>query len=139
MVEMAVGGEPGFEISDLELNRPDVSYTVDTLRALKKKYPGDDLFLIFGADTLAEVSGWREPAEIRRLAGFLAASRPAFGLPAALPGEVSWIDMPACPISSSAIREAVWQGRPLGKDFLPPAVEGYIRRMKLYGTDRPCR
>ena len=151
MVELAIKGEPAFEISDVELNRPDVSYTVDTLRALKMKYPQAGLFLIVGSDTLAEIPHWREPEEIARLATILVARRfSPHPVPLPLRGrgeaarraslargrgegtDVHWIEMPGCPISSSAIREAIRQGRPLEKGVLPQDVEDYIRKMKLY-------
>ena len=142
MVELAIRKEPDFEISHAELDRPDISYTVDTLRALQKKYPGAELFLILGVDALKQFPGWHEPEEIRRLAVFLVAPRdsgekrsPEKG--SLLERDVKWIDMPICPLSSSKIRQEIREGKAVG-DALPEGVEAYIRRMKLYSGNLPC-
>ena len=139
MVELALRDEPCFEISDVELSRPDVSYTVDTLRALKKKYPEGQLFFIMGSDTLAEIPFWREPEEIRKRVLFLVAERKgALPPPPWASSEVRWIRMPEIPIASSEIRKQIREGKTLGPDVLPPAVEQYISRMKLYRKGRSC-
>ena len=137
MVEMAISNEPDFEVSDIEFNRPEISYTVETLRDLKKRHPKDEFFLITGSDTAAEIPGWREPEEIFRMASILVARRPGFEAGAAAK-EIQWIDMPECPVSSSAIRERLAAGKPAGETMLPPAVEAYIHKMKLYGAGRSC-
>jgi len=132
MVEIAILGEQGFEISKVELDRPDISYTVDTLRLLKEQYPKAPFYLIMGTDTLKEISNWHKPDEIRKLATFLVASRQDQKEKGISRKGVVWIDMPVCPYSSSAIRELLHQGISPGA-MLPPGVEDYIRSMKLYG------
>lgn len=137
MVELAIREEPDFEISHAELDRPDISYTVDTLRALQKKYPKAELYLILGTDALRQFPTWHEPDEIRRLAGFLVAHRePEEALGTSEKG-LKWIDMPVCPLSSSKIRQEIREGKSPG-DALPEGVEDYIRRMKLYSGSQPC-
>ncbi len=146
MVEIAIRNEPNFEISDVEFNRPEVSYTVETLRDLKKKYPDDELFLIVGADSLAEMHKWREPDEIQRLAGVLVARRSGVDIAAAsqIPSQggvewpVQWIEMKDCPLSSSQIREMFFRAEALSGDILPEGVEDYILKMKLYEKAKPC-
>ena len=130
MAELAVLEEPGFEISDLEFSRPEISYTVDTLHAFKQKFPGDSFFLILGEDSLAEMPQWREPEQIKKMAGLLVAKRP--GASGMLPAGAHWIAMPECPISSSAVREQIRKGQKPGSGVLPARVEEYIHRMKLY-------
>ena len=74
MLRRALAKVDGMRTSRLELERPSPSYTVDTLRALAE--PRRELFLILGADALAELARWREPAEVLRLATLLVAKRP---------------------------------------------------------------
>ncbi|HXV28613.1 MAG TPA: nicotinate-nucleotide adenylyltransferase [bacterium] len=131
MVELAIAGEPAFEISPMELNRPDISYTVDTLRALKKKNPAAELYLILGEDALAEMEDWREPDEIRRLATLLVARREGKNLPFGPSEKKVWLNMPVCPYSSSEIRRLIQDSKPVSS-MLPAGVGDYIREMKLY-------
>jgi len=131
MVELAIAGQPGFEISPMELNRPDISYTVDTLRLLEEKNPGVELYLILGEDSLAEIAGWQEPEEIFKLASLLAAHRRGPYPAATTARKILWIDMPVCAYASSEIRRLIHEGQPV-TSMLPPAVEAYIHQMKLY-------
>ena len=68
MLELALAGNDHLRVSTLEIDRGGVSYTVDTLRAIKDDRPAADLFFLMGADSLRDLSTWREPAEICRLA-----------------------------------------------------------------------
>ena len=130
MTELAIMGEEKFEISDIEFSRPEISYTADTLHALKEKFPDDEFFLILGEDSLAEMPRWKEPERIKKLAALIAAKRP--GAEASHASGVQWIQMQACPISSSGIREKIRQSGKAGPAVLPPAVEEYIHTMRLY-------
>lgn len=131
MVKLAIADEPAFEICKIELDRPDISYTVDTLRALKKLYPDDELFLILGEDSLEAFSSWREPEEITRLAHILVAHRNGVQQKIDLNGKLEWIQVPVCPFASSEIRKRLSQKQG-GAGMLPLAVEKYIREKKLY-------
>ncbi len=137
MVELAIREEPAFEISNVELNRPDLSYTADTLRDLRAKYPKDELFLILGRDTFREVPKWRRPVEIRKIVHFIVAPR---GEDADAPYPwhegVSELQMKLHPASSSEIREVLGKGHALPPHWLPEAVLEYIQRMKLYQEKR---
>lgn len=134
MVEIALRPHLDFEVSDVEFSRAEVSYTVDTLRELKKKYSRDDFFLILGADSLAEIPYWKEADQIQKLARILVAPRSPFKADKAenAAREVSWIPMPECPLSSSEIRSQIAHGEFKDKKNLPEGVEDYIHRMKLY-------
>ncbi len=132
MVELALKNQPGFEVSDVEFNRPDISYTVETLRLLKKKYPQDDFFLILGADSAADISRWKEPVEIQKMAVVLAAGRPGVSQepPSGFP--VQRIAMKLCGISSTDIRQRIASGKKAEAGSLPQEVEDYIYKMNLY-------
>lgn len=142
MTRLAVAGEPGFEVSDLEVHRGGSSYTVDTLRELQAAHPGDRLFLILGWDAAQLFHTWREPAEIRRLASTIVVARPGSGsltgdaLAAAGLGEGDSVCERETPdISASELRESFARGEPVG-DCVPPAVERYIAEHGLY-RDNP--
>ena len=68
LTRLAFSGLPEAEVSDLEIARQGVSYTVDTLTELKKRYPEDELILLMGTDMLLNFPTWRRPEEIARLA-----------------------------------------------------------------------
>jgi len=75
-VETALRGHPAFEASDIELRREGPSYTVDTLRALRKQLAPARLVFIVGEDAFAELDAWREPASLLTLADFAVMTRP---------------------------------------------------------------
>ena len=59
LCEAAVAGDARLRVSTLETERDGPSYTVDTLRALKKKAAKDELFWILGGDQAAQLRSWR--------------------------------------------------------------------------------
>lgn len=132
MVELAIKDESNFEISHVELDRAEISYTVDTLTTLKAKYPQDELFLLLGSDTFLEFSTWRDPETIRRLCRILVALRPGSGSSKAMPGVDGWIKMDPVDLSSSTLRAALMGGRRLSEDQISPDVSRYIERLNLY-------
>jgi nicotinate-nucleotide adenylyltransferase len=147
MLAFAVGGNPAFEISTVELDRGGVSYTVDTLAAVRDARPDDDLQLILGPDALASLPDWREPARILDLAGVIAVERDGLDdvssavqesrLAALLGPERSrrvvadTVRVPALGIRSSEIRALVAAGRSI-RYRTPRAVERYIATHGLY-------
>jgi nicotinate-nucleotide adenylyltransferase len=133
MVRLAIQGQPGFEISALEMERPETSYTVETLRTLKKRFPEAELYWIMGADSLAEIPTWKEPGEIKRLAKFLVARRSGKNMKHTAQEDVAWIRMPLRPVSATEIRTQLRQGASAG-DVLPKPVAAYIKAHHLYGT-----
>lgn len=134
MTTIAVAEDPRFRVSDVDLNRPGSTYTVDTLRDLHHEYgPDTDLVFITGADALADVSTWHKPHELTTLAHLVGTSRA--GQPAVRPDlpsdSVTLIDIPAVDISASDIRQRVATGRSI-RYLVPPGVESYIERHGLY-------
>lgn len=131
MVQLAVLEDPAFEVSDMELNRADISYTVDTLQALKTLHPNDEFYLIVGADSLEGMPQWREPEKIAQMAQVAVAPRRKFVFPGNMNMKMLWIDMPLYDYSSSEIREKIRSGKSI-RGMVPPAVENYIVDKKLY-------
>jgi nicotinate-nucleotide adenylyltransferase len=76
MVLAAISGESRFKADDLELRRGGVSYTIDTILALKEKYPPDaELFYLIGQDNTEELHTWHRIEELKRLVNFVVFSR----------------------------------------------------------------
>jgi len=128
----------GFSISTLELDRPGPSYTVDTLETMTRLHPGATLFLLVGADSLADLPTWRTPSRILSLATVAVAARPgAKGAAAArraLGGTrkaITFLGNPPIELSSTALRARVAAGRSI-RFLVPAAVERAIAVRGLY-------
>ena len=138
MAQIAIRDNPAFECSPLELQRPGLSYTVDTLEALRAQMPEAELFYITGMDAITEILTWRRPEEVIRLATFIAAARPGFdsmewmaSLPDAYQGRILRLGSTALGISSTDIRERIRTGFP-ARYLTPGEVLEYIHRHHLY-------
>jgi len=145
MARLAVEGREVLTVSDVEVRRPGVSYTVDTLEEIHRQYPEAELFFIIGEDSVPELSGWRNPRRILELARVVAVNRPGSNAAfrsEAFPGvplstierlQKDRVAMPPSPLGATQIRDDVRKGRSLvGK--VPPRVAEYIRRRGLYGS-----
>lgn len=132
MVELAILGKPNWELCDLELGRPGISYTVDTLRQLRRIYPSPhELFFIAGADSLQELKQWKEPEEILKLSEWIVAPRPFFPLPRKLPARVHRLQISPMAISASELRERIERGEAIS-EWVPEKVRDYMQRMNVY-------
>jgi nicotinate-nucleotide adenylyltransferase len=125
LAEAAFAGEPGVEVSRLELDRDGPSYTADTLEALTA--PDRELYLILGADQLAALPTWHRPADVSRLARLVVAARP--GAPA--PGGVVELAMAPNDVSSSDLRRRIAAGEDVA-GLVPAGVAAAIERRGLY-------
>jgi nicotinate-nucleotide adenylyltransferase len=144
LCERAIAGEPRFELSRLEADRPGPSYTADTLEALHELEPGDHLTFIVGGDMAHSLPAWRDPERVVRLASLAVAERDGLARDEILeqlsvvPGaaeRVQFFDMPRIDISSSLIRRRAAAGLPL-RYLVPDAVAAYIEQEGLYGGSR---
>lgn len=143
MLRLAVRDEPRFAVSDLEIRRGGVSYTIDTIKALQRRHPRARLHFIIGSDSLFELHGWREVGELLRRSVFIALERPGFSLsqltarrlrlPEPWPRRLARTVFRGhvMDISSTEIRARVAAGLSL-RYLVTPAVAGYIRKKKLY-------
>ena len=136
----AVEDETELGVSLVDAEVPGPSYTVDTLRRLHERCPGDDLTFIVGGDMALSLPTWREPAAILELAELGVAEREGVrradiaGRLAGLDLErIRFFDMPRIDISSSLIRRLVAAGRPI-RHLVPDGVAGYIHEAGLYRT-----
>lgn len=131
MVELAVSGDPRFEVSDVELRRPGRSYTVDTLRHMRRLWPDVQLFLLIGVDNLKELTTWKEYEALFQLSRIVVAYRPGTEPGGELTERVRFLPIPMVAISASEIRARVAKGEPI-RYLVPPEVEWYIREQGLY-------
>ena len=133
MTAIATASNPRFTVSRVDIDRPGPTYTIDTLRDLRKQRPDADLFFITGADAVAQILEWKDNEELWKLAHFVAVSRPGHALSIrGLPEQgVSSLEVPALAISSTDCRERVDRGFPVWY-LVPDGVVQYISKHHLY-------
>lgn len=138
MVKLAIADNPAFYCEPCEIRRQGVSYTIDTLKFLKKKFPQCEgkIGLIIGDDLLEGFSGWREAEHIPDYADIIVGNRIIdryLTEQAASAGRVPHlrVDNALLPVSSSGIRAAI-QEKKSWRYLVPPAVYSYIKEHKLY-------
>lgn len=141
MTELAVAANPHFIVSDMELKRTGVSYTIDTIRQLHAQYEDRELNFIIGADSVAQLHTWHNIEEMLELTRFVAVWRPGYEgameemvqhLGQRARERVLLLDTPVYDISSTEIRTRIRQGASLA-GLVPQAVEKYIYEHGLYG------
>jgi len=144
MTVIATASNPNFDVSRIEIDRPGLSYTVDTLQKLRDDHGGEtELFFITGADAVWEIVTWKEAERFRELATFIAATRPGYDLDAAraLHAEelsrirIEFMVVPALAVSSTEIRNRVAGSQPV-RYLVPEPVGSYIRKYGLYRETR---
>ncbi len=138
MLREAVRANPFFQVSDSEIERGGISYTVDTIRQMEKAYPADELFLLIGADNLREFLSWKDPEEILKRATLVVMNRPGFAAGSAgitLPVNTVQCQVPSIDISATEVRRRLMKGLTITY-LVPPGVSRYIERHRLYrGTE----
>ncbi|NLK99778.1 MAG: nicotinate-nucleotide adenylyltransferase [Clostridiales bacterium] len=141
MVRLAIKDNPHFLISDIELQRPGITYTSDTLIALKESEPDTEYYFIVGADSLMMMSRWMDPQTVFRLSTIVAGGREqstqeqleeqARYLENEYKGKIILLDMPIMELSSEKIRERRSKGKSI-RYYLPDEVISYINKHDLY-------
>jgi len=135
MTVIATASNPRFWVSRVDIDRPGPTYTVDTLRDLKREFgPQTELFFITGADALAKILSWKDADQVFALAQFIGVTRPGFELSA--DDSVHLVQVPAMAISSTDCRARVAAGEPVWY-LVPDGVVQYIAKRGLYRKDRP--
>jgi nicotinate-nucleotide adenylyltransferase len=155
MTRLAIAKNSSFAVSKVEISRPGKSFTIDTLRYFAAKRPGDSLYFIIGMDAFRDIGTWRDFQELFSLSNFIVTSRPRCGellergdLPVAAqksfcydPKKNAYLHQSGTrlhyfklidiAISASDIRARVRAGKSI-RYLVPPAVESYIKRRRLY-------
>ena len=143
MLRLAICGNSSFRLDDREIKRGGVSYTVDSLRAMREEWPGAEFFMLVGSDSLVGFDRWREPEAVLSLAHLVVAHRGGWGSIAwedlarvASPSQLAnmqsrVLDVPQIEIASRDLRRRVREGRTI-RYMVPAAVEAYIREHGLW-------
>jgi nicotinate-nucleotide adenylyltransferase len=157
MTELALRGNPFFEVSDVELKREGPSYTIDTLKFFSSKFSDYELFFILGSELFSEIDSWKEYKSLFGLSNFAVIKRPGFSkdlistLPLALKNEFRYyqtednliiyqhksskilalVQIEGIQVSSTQIRDLINKKRSI-KYLVTREVEQYIRDNKLY-------
>ena len=129
MVSLLIDGDPRFEVSDIEIKRGGVSYTIDTVRALKAQYPHDEFYLIVGSDLANDFSDWRYFDLLKKEIEIIVAKRRDY--PLEKKGEFTMVGILQMGISSSYIRSLIKKGFSV-KYLVSEKVARYIGKNKLY-------
>ena len=141
MLRLAVEGKPELRVSEMEIERPGPSYTVDTIAQLRNSSGEEnDLYFIIGWDSLLQMPEWREPARIIEMCRLIAVPRPGYRRPdmnkldERIPGikqRTILLDKPLIDINASAIRKMAAGGESI-ESFVPGPVAEYIKKFNLY-------
>jgi len=140
MLQRMIEGNPSFEISRLEIDRPGPHYTIDTVRLLSQLEPKADITLLLGGDSLRDLPTWRLcanlVAEVSKI-GVMRRPGDPFDMPALeakIPGvteKVAFIDAPLQDLASREIRRRVANGE-VYRYYVHPSVYEYIETQQLY-------
>jgi len=133
MIFRAISNNSDFSVSDIEIKKNEISYSVETLTSLKEKYPDSELCFIIGSDSVPELKTWRLIDEISNLCCFIVANRPEFEnfAKADLPENSIVLNGIYPDISSTFIRKQIKQGQGVD-DLLPKSIIQFINQNKLY-------
>ena len=149
MIEAAIGGIPFFKLSDFEIKRTDENtYTADTLRLLKEKYPATEFYFIVGADSIQDIESWYHPEYVLRAVTFLAAERELEEQRQSLDARIAYLTEKygarilrlhcmEMDVASADIRSRIAGGGSTEeiRAMIPDSVAAYISRRKLYTDD----
>jgi nicotinate-nucleotide adenylyltransferase len=128
MLALALKDDQAYELDSRELAPGASPFTVDTLHALRSERPGDEFYLLLGADQFAALRGWHRPADVTRLARVAVVTRPGYPIDS---GDALVVPMAPLAVSASDIRARAGRGQSLD-GLVPPAVARYIAENGLY-------
>ena len=131
MVELAIADVPYFALETYELERGGLSYTCDTMEALKKREPDVQFYFIIGGDSIDSLHTWYRIDELVNLVQFVGVGRP--GTRGISKYNVRMIETPDVNLSSTLLRTRLSEGKSVAY-LLPEAIEAYIREEGLYGS-----
>ena len=132
MMKLALGGRKEFKLSTIELRRRGISYTVDTLKVFKERFPEAELVLIIGSDNLMQFRTWKSPVRILQLASLAVYKRKGFTLQLKK-YTIDFILLKGrmIRVSSTEVRKNVKKGLPI-RTLVPNSIVFYIKHHSLY-------
>ncbi len=134
MTRLAIKNEPRFELSLIEGERQKVTYSVELLEILHKKYKGAEFFFLIGSDCITEIERWKRWQDLWKLSEVIVFRRLNFDpikLEKKVHRELKLSSAPIIELSSSVIRNRIKNRLPV-KFMIPAQVENYIRKNNLY-------
>lgn len=147
MAAMVTMDHDGLRVSEMELDRGHVSYSVDTLEQLRETYTDDTIDWIIGDDNLPKLLEWKSIDRIFELANFAVLARGGQAVPPVLSqrvtepsarprcGAIVFAENPTVPVSSTEIRRRVRAGEPID-DLVDSRVARYIHHYGLYRKEQ---
>ena len=140
LLEAALGDNPDFELSRLDIERPGPHYAFESMKQFKENFPQEQLVYLIGGDSLQDLPRWKNPLELIKFSDQIGVmDRPGEAvvlekLESQLPGlgaKLAWIESPLIEISGKMIRHRLKTGGPV-KYFLPEPVYRMIKDKGLY-------
>ena len=136
MLDIAIDDNPNFEISDIEIKRGGVSYTIDTIKTIKNKYniSSNKISYLIGSDSLLNFHNWKDPEKILEECQIIVAIRPGFrpsDIPAWILHKIQFANIPRFEISSTNIRSRWVEGKTI-RYLVTLPVWDYINKNKIY-------
>jgi nicotinate-nucleotide adenylyltransferase len=133
MTKLSVRGNSSLRVSDIEIRRRGVSYTVDTVKAFHRRFAAAELFLIIGSDSLRQFHSWKDPEGILALASLAVYRRPQRGSQRSNSSnrKLRWVKGPLMDLASSEIRQRLLHGKAID-EMVRENVLAYIIRKRLY-------
>lgn len=136
MLQLAIQDNPYFDASRIEIDRPGISYTVNTLEQIIEQWQlaSHELFLLLGADSLFDLQNWYKPEQILSLAQVIVFPRPGYDLSKieqTLRKKCKMVSTPLIDISSSLIRER-WKHKRTIRYLVTKEVHDFIQANQLY-------
>ena len=133
LARRAAAGLPGIEVSDLEADTDGPSYTVDSLRRLRATLgPADEIWLLLGGDSLADLPLWSRPDEILELALIGVYGRPGRQAQPPRGARCATVDGPACGVSSTLLRDRLRRGLSV-QGLVPDTIVELLHAPGPYG------
>jgi len=129
MLKLEVAGNEFFEVIDSEIKRGGVSYTIDTVRELKKNYPEDEFYLVIGSDLLERLPEWKDYEDLKKEVKIVVAHRENYPVKQGdnfIIANITQID-----VSSSQIRKLIKRDRSI-RYLVRDSIRDYIQEHKLY-------
>jgi len=135
MAVLATSDNPYFRVSRIELDRTGPSYSIDTFRQFQKQYDSETrISWIIGADSLIEITIWRDFDELLDICHFITTTRPNYDIssvPEYICRRVEFFEITAVDISATEIRRRIRENRSI-KYLVHKSVEEYIHEQNLY-------
>ncbi|MFD1850213.1 nicotinate-nucleotide adenylyltransferase [Oceanobacillus bengalensis] len=129
MLDIATSSNDYFKVNTIEIERSGKSYTLDTMKELRKNFPENQFYFIIGADMVEYLPHWYKIEELVELVQFVGVKRAGYGLETDYP--ITEVDIPMIDISSSMLRNRLRNDKPT-KYIVPEEVILYIREKGLY-------